>query len=1232
MKTVSDPAGHASRSVTPRRIVKWLAYGVLALFFSIMLTALSGVFVFIYWLKHGDLADAAGKAVSALTGVEVAMDSLEIKSGGAVNARGLRLKTADGSRLWINGVDAKLRLGSLLMGKVAFSDLLVASPTISLVSVPSRPAKPSTTGGLLMMPSISSPATVEVESFRVTDFLLETRGDGRYAVISGVNLNARGRVGPYGANMTATLVTSEDSTFIWENSGRSVEMSPRLIATVSLLESGEFTAVADSDILVTDAPGKLKTAVPPRMKTAIKASGEISGLPTGKASVSVWLDGEETVDASASLTEIGDGLEYEFVAKKFRLPLQRLAAALAPQDVKVNGYAEMAPLSAKGRLPNSGVVTEARVSGEARLRLYYFSGFGASLPEGARAEIRFDDFHVSSAVYSGGFKGEAAIPRLARDGLSVTGVFAKLDGKAGARGGAPKGEITVSLFAAGVRNEGLALDGVKIWTRTGGDFLKGDFPDFRLTAAAQDNISVKSAGSLKNFGQSGLKIKTDVSAPLDRLIAARLLRQSHITITGGEITGEVSVEGAGGEGFNSPKIAISASGAFSNVSGSSMAAGLDLSSANGSLDASGVLNPLGEMTDASVNLAVMAEKVDVEKTAAIESANLNLAVTSEKVPGAVMKVSIDGSAERFYSTETPGREGPAHPLAVEISAELDTAEQTVNLRNASARLGPSTIKGQGRYDIRETRFKGGVSAESVDLKTVFELLPKKTRETLKTQKLAGTLALTAAGEGKIPKSWEEIDLTPPFDLAVSLSLKNGALQSRELGLDAEGVAVNLKTEISRASLSLSGNAGAKWLKARDVFGDTELDPSIAFDIESWKDKRIEARLLEFSAPKLGVSESLKGTVKGISLQNLAQALENPKSLPSTVSLNLENRFSMDLRKGAALTLGGGLEGGMKVDLAVTCAPKRGISFSGVTQFVNLTAKSGGKPLVDRLNGRIPFSKTYRFEEAGEAPSHEQTDDARPDVRGGVRDTSFFESLRGSGARRDSVTADRVELGFMTLRDLIMDMTFKETRMSVDYMKMSLLDGGLTGSLYMKSEKERYTLRVNGVFAGLNMNRLFEAGTSTPNREAEVDGAVDAGLGLKKGDEAEELDMTKLDMSLTLSRIGAGSLEKMLLFVDPKESSPAVMNVRSLLKYAAPEKVELATRRGALSLTVDMRYNMALGGQSVSMPVMKRVPMNRLVNFGVIKDWTRQLTPLVDILRHVGATALSVDEKGKVTFK
>jgi hypothetical protein len=1197
-----------------------------------LLTALSGAVVLIYWLKHGDLADAAGKAVSALTGAPVAMDFLEIKSGGAVKAKGLRIKTADGARLWINGVDAKLRLGSLLTGKIALADLSVTSPTISLVSTPDAPGKPAKPFSLVM-PSISSPVPVEVESLRITDFLLDTRGAGGYAVISGVNVNAKGRVGPYGANMTATVVTSEDSTVSWESGGKPIEMSPRLIATVALQDSGEFSAVVDSEILVTDAPGKFKPAVLPRMKTAIRASGEISGTPTGKASIFIWLDGEEAVDASVSLTENASGLGYEFAAKKFHLPLQRLATNLAPGDIKVNGYAEMAPLSVKGIIPNSGIGTEASMSGEARLRLYYLSGFGTSLPEGARAEIKLDDFRVSSAAYSGGFKGEAAIPRFARDGFSVTGVFAKLDGKAGAKGGASKGEMTVSLFAAEVRDEGLALDGVKIWTHAGGDFSKGDFPDIHITATAQENVSVKAVGSLRNFGQTGLKIKADVSAPLDRLIAARLLRQSHIAITGGEIAGSVNVEGSAGEAFNAPKIVFSANANFSNVSGFSKAAGLDLASASGFLNVNGALNPLREMTDVSAHLAAKVEKVDVEKTVAVESADLELAVSSPKVPGGVVDVSFGGSAERFYSTETPGREGVAqHPLAVEISAEIDPGAQTVNLRGASVRLGASTVKGRGRYDIREAGFKGDVSAESLDLKTLFEFLPKKTREEMKTQKLAGTLALTAIGEGKLPKSWKDAERAPSFDLAVSLGLKNGSFHSRAMGIDTEGAAVNLKTEISKASLRLSGNAEAKSFKAKDAFGDTELDPSVSFDVESWKDKRIEARLLEFSAPMLGVSESLKGTVKGVSLQNLGQALENPKAFLSTVTMNLENRFSMALKKGTALALGAGLEGGMKVDFAVTSTPKRNISVSGMTQFTNLTALSDGKPLVERLNGRIPFAKTYWFEEAGEAPSREQTDDAMRVAQGSVRDTSFFESLRGSGARRDSVTAERVELGFMTLRDLIMDMTFKETRMSVDYMKMSLLDGGLTGSVYMKGEKEQYTLRLNGVFAGLNMNRLFEGGAGIAKREAEVDGAMDVSLGLKKGHEAEELDMTKLDMSLTLSRIGAGSLEKILLFVDPKESSPAVMNVRSLLKYAVPEKVELVTRHGALSLTVDMKYNLALGGQSVSMPVMKRVPMNRLVNFGMIKDWTRKLAPLTDVMRHVGATVVMVDEKGKVTFK
>jgi hypothetical protein len=1210
-----------------------LAYGAIALFFSILLATLSGTVLVIYWINHGDLADTAGKAASALTGVEVAMDSLEIKSEGAVKAKGIRIKTPDGSRLWINAVDARLRLGSLLTGKIAFADFSLASPTISLVSAPVDPAKPVKPFSLFVSP-ISSPVPVEVESFRMTDFLLETQGMGRNAVISGVNVTGKGRVGPYGANMTATMVTSEDSTLNWENGGRMVEISPRLIATISFMESGEFTTVVDSDIIVTGAPGKFKANALPRIKAAIRANGKISGIPTGKASMLVWLDGEETVDASVSLTERSGGLGYEFVTKKFHLPLHQLADSLGAEDVKVNGYAEMAPFSVKGQILKSGAVTEASVSGEARLRLYHLSGFGASLPGGARAEIRFDDFHISSGAYSGGFKGGIEIPRFVSDGLSVTGVFTKLDGKAGAGAGASKGDITVSLFAAGVKGEGLALDGVKIWTRFGGDFLKGDFPDVYLTVAAQENLSIKAVGSLKNFGQARLKIKADVSAPLDRLIAARVLRQSHIIITAGEINGSVYMEGAGGESFKAPKIAVSADIGFSDISVSSKTAGLDLASVNGSLNASGNLNPQWEMADVSAHIAAIVDKAEIEKNITMESVNLELAVTSAKLPGGAVDVAFDSSAERFYSPETPVREEMAQlPLTVNVSAEIDPGEQTINLRSASARLGSSSVKGRGRYDIRDGGFKGDVAAEAIDLKTVFELLPKKTREALKTQKLAGTLALTVGGEGKIPKSWKGVEQAPPFDLAVSMSLKNGAFQSRSLGLDTEGSVINLKTEISKASLRMSGNAGAKLFKARDVFGDTELDPSVSFDIESWKDKRIEVRLMEFSAPKLGVSESLKGTVKGISLQNIGQAMERPAAFLSTVTLNLENRFSMALEKGAALALGAGLEGGMKVDVTVASIPKRNISISGMTQFVNLTAKSDGKPLVGRLNGRIPFAKTYWFEGAGETLSREQVDDAtRATAQGGVRDTSFFENLRGSGARRDSITAERVEPGFVTLRDLIMDVTFKETRLSIDYMKMNLLDGGLTGSVYVKGEKEQYTLRLNGVFAGMNMNRLFESGPGIAKNEAEVDGAMDVSLGLKKGHETEDLDMTKLDMSLTLSRIGSGSLERILLFIDPKESSPAVMNVRSLLKYAVPEKVELVTRHGALSLTVDMKYNAALGGQSVSMPVMKRVPMTRLVNFGLMKEWTRKLAPLAEVMRHVGATVVSVNEKGKVTFK
>ncbi len=219
-----------------------------------------------------------------------------------------------------------------------------------------------------------------------------------------------------------------------------------------------------------------------------------------------------------------------------------------------------------------------------------------------------------------------------------------------------------------------------------------------------------------------------------------------------------------------------------------------------------------------------------------------------------------------------------------------------------------------------------------------------------------------------------------------------------------------------------------------------------------------------------------------------------------------------------------------------------------------------------------------------------------------------------------------------IRSADFDLYFNDAGFGIDHFKMKLLGGGMTGSMRVKSEENGHTLRLAETFTMINLGRLLNNGPGLGEEESAIDGDLNLDIALVQAGRREIIDIKKIRLSANLSRIGAKALGRFLLFLDPNESSRSIMIARKALKYAKPSGVNISVSRGGLSVTMDLKYNSPLGGQAMSIPVVARLPIRRLVNIELIQTYFSRLIALDEAMRLTMAIRMQNNETGAAPLK
>ncbi len=1168
--------------------------------------AISAIFIFLVagsilavksLLASGAAKTMAEKAISNAVGGDASFGSLIIDPSGKISGSDFSVSPPGGQRLTIENFDIDIDLSKILEWKILVRSVTITKPAVTITPVPT-----TTDEGVAEKPGDQKPSApfippipVEIETFKVEGLSFgHIKKDGAL-FLRGISLLSSLKLTSSGVWLKASLTTDKTARLLISEKGREAGFLPKVKISISLNGDGSWKLKSDINLLAQTLRGFHENT--PR-NFAITASANGKNISSGEATIEISANKKVDINLSASWAKNENGWGFKVNPSGLSLDTGWLAGFAGV--INAEGKLNVGNFSAAGFYNTAtGAISVTDVTAEANALIAELETYDIKIPQGGKIKLRLDRLSLTPEKVEGVAMVEVFAPQLITAGFEFKSML--VNANADIRnviGNAVTGlaEVTITMDSAGVGD--FTVPHIRLATSATGDFTAGDFTEAKVEASVKDHVTALVEGSLKNFGRDFFNITGRVHADLKRLI--KLPPSDMLTpvkIDSGEINLELNAKGKAGDAWKNADANFNITARVDDISGETIdKTPVIFDSANITAKITGALKGELKPRDIVASLDISAKKLAVKGIASTTPLAIHATFNSGKPEDKKFTATAKFSAESIKSHGVDRPQGSGSLIAdISINTEVDN-------------------------------FKANIIGSNFDL-AMLKNLPSKIKSA------NGILSFKVSGEGKIPKSPADIKYPLPFDASANIKLADGIFTIAKPAIVISGVDLDIKADTIGNDATLKAGVWIKELKSEELFGPTTLDPSVEIDASLENGKKLHIDWFLMDTPELGFVNSLDGYIDGIDIDKAVANGIDARYVYDYLTLNLTNYFSIALDDRQKFLTQMDLQGdtAMELSLATEIEKPDGnklLRIKGDAEFNHITVRRDGETIVSDLSGKTPFTKTLRFgrmkDNAPKAPAIARNKS--------VREMSFFESIRKTGGAQKSVMAKFIKAGPVTLNDILLDFYFKESRLGIDYFKTDILGGGLTGSFQVKRDGELYILKTAEKFAGLNLRHLVKKQLGLTEKESEVDGSISIEISFEGDDNVKEIDIYGINAFLSLSRIGAKAIDRLLKFFDPKESSPAVASARTVLKFAKPSKVDIAIKRGNLSVSMDLEYAPLLGGAKVKMPIIKRAPINSLANFSAIKKQLAKLSALKTAMRAVGATHIFIDEDGAVKLQ
>jgi len=432
-------------------------------------------------------------------------------------------------------------------------------------------------------------------------------------------------------------------------------------------------------------------------------------------------------------------------------------------------------------------------------------------------------------------------------------------------------------------------------------------------------------------------------------------------------------------------------------------------------------------------------------------------------------------------------------------------------------------------------FRVDTQVTDTELSALWEKVPKNLLTGMEDFDITGAVHLALKANGSIP---EEIDLKKPLPIeaTASFGLENASLTWPGKAIAIDNMNTSANVVVKEGAGEVSGKFAIARLFLKNVLGEEWLNPQ--FDFKYALDDFNKFTIAEhaFSIKKFGVSHVLRGQVDGLKPFLTGKIPMTPQELTQRLDISLAAKNKLEIQKaineGTRQFLQGiQAKGAVLSEMTLKMIPNEKIELTGTVAFEKFNAQVPGGVQVTGLSGRIPFNKTLYLDRGLVKP---RTTSFLASRRG------FFTQLRGFSQNKNNLTIKEIRASGQRVSNIAFDLLYKNNRLMAEKFLFDVLDGSVAGNLFVIPTPDGPELSFSTEFAGLNLGALTGRAKSSEKAESEIDGNLQLAVKLKQGQATEPISLDQISAQIAVTRIGAETLDRFLLYLDPEESKPAIV--------------------------------------------------------------------------------------------
>ena len=296
-----------------------------------------------------------------------------------------------------------------------------------------------------------------------------------------------------------------------------------------------------------------------------------------------------------------------------------------------------------------------------------------------------------------------------------------------------------------------------------------------------------------------------------------------------------------------------------------------------------------------------------------------------------------------------------------------------------------------------------------------------------------------------------------------------------------------------------------------------------------------------------------------------------------------------------------------------------MEIDGGVAFNQFNADIPGSLKITNANGKFPFNKKLWLDKRY-LPKKKQTFIA---ARKG-----FFSQLRGFSQNRNIFQVDQVAVQNHLVSQIVLDLLLKNNQLMAEKFLFNVLGGSAAGNFFLTQSQDGPELNFSTEFANLDFGELLKTGKGKRIRNADIDGNMSLTFLANPG-ASGIITMDQISLQVAITRIGAETLDRLLLFIDPEESKPAIVDTRAKLELASPHKIMISLENGNLNVEAWLKNKVL--GDIIKAPELKRVPISGFKQFKKISEQLQSLTALQEALKHLAAVGIEFDENQNIVL-